>query len=253
MNTVGAVIVTFNSKENLPECVHSLRENDIKEIIVVDNNSTDGTSSVAQSMGLKTIRNQVNVGFGSACNQGAAHITKRNILFINPDARIEKGAILKAQKALSSSARVAVAGMCLVDSRGNPEPDGFGTEPSLLQLLKRRVNRRSTGRCDWVSAGALLANKKAFNAVGGFDPSFFLYWEDVDLCRRLREQGYLVAFVPTARVKHARGASQSSASKKTAYYDASADRYYRKHYAKSIWITQRILRKIYRYYSPLAR
>lgn len=253
MNTIGAVIVTFNSKENLPECVHSLCENGIKEIIVVDNNSTDGTSSVAQSMGLKTIHNAVNIGFGAACNQGAAHITKRNILFINPDARIEKGSILNAQKALSASARVAVAGMCLVDSLGKPEPDSFGVEPSLWQLFKRRVNRRSAGGCDWVSAGALLIKKTAFSAVGGFDPSFFLYWEDVDLCRRLRGMGYLVVCVPTARVKHARGASESSASKKTAHYDASADRYYRKHYAKPIWITQRILRKIYRYYSPLAR
>lgn len=253
----GAVIVTYNSAAYLKDCVKSLRENGIDRIVVIDNNSSDESCSLAKSLaGVEAVCSPANKGFGAACNTGALKLNTELILFINPDARLKPGSLFKARRAILSSPDIAAAGLHLLDESGNPEPDNFGPEPTLTNLFLRKLHIRGISdlrSCSWVSAGAMLVRREAFEQVGGFDPSFFLYWEDVDLCRRFREKGFKIAFVPQAQVNHVRGASQGGLEQKTRRYDAAADRYYRKHYAKPIWITQRILRKIYRFCSPLAR
>jgi N-acetylglucosaminyl-diphospho-decaprenol L-rhamnosyltransferase len=102
----------------------------------------------------------------------------------------------------------------------------------------------------WASAGALLVRRAAWQNVGGFDEQFFLYWEDVDLGRRLKTAGWEIMVLPRPGVIHRRGASLSSGAERRALYDQSADKYFAKHYAKATCLLVRCLRYCYRLWGP---
>ncbi|MGH9857925.1 MAG: glycosyltransferase family 2 protein, partial [Acidobacteriota bacterium] len=137
---------------------------------------------------------------------------------------------------------------------GQPEPYGYGKTVSLPTLLSRRLPKERVlsdmFRVGWVSAAAMLVRRQVFQMLDGFDPDFFMYWEDVDFCYRARLAGVNVAVVPKARAIHQRGHSSSLTRQKTTWYDQSADRYFRKHYSKPVWLFHRLLRTIYRFWQP---
>ncbi|MEX2055241.1 MAG: glycosyltransferase family 2 protein [Candidatus Andersenbacteria bacterium] len=254
---VGVVVVTHNSATAVAACLNSVRENRAEASVVVDNASIDTSVAVAQAVGVQVVQQVTNQGFASGCNLGARRLTQPFILFLNPDAVLAPGALAAAYNYMVDHPQVAVVGLGLVDSEGRPEPDSWGSEVTLGSLV---WGRRHTGTgndqphaCAWVSGGALLIRREVFGQVGGFDEQFFLYWEDVDLCRRVRVHGYTVVALPTATVIHERGASSVTAAQKTQQYDASADRYFRKHYATGVWLMQRFLRRGWRLWSPQVR
>ncbi|MEX1997373.1 MAG: glycosyltransferase family 2 protein [Candidatus Andersenbacteria bacterium] len=253
--TTSAVVVTYNSAATLTACLASLRQNGIAEVVVVDNASTDATTNLVHKLGMHYFPQSHNVGFATACNRGAQSTMSDYILFLNPDAAIFPGALAVAEKYLVDHPKVGVAGLLLVTDSGRVEEASFGSDVTLLSLLWRRLIKpppvpAQPISCGWVSAGACLVRRHAFDAVGGFDPQFFLYWEDVDFGRRLRQAGWRVVLVPQARAYHQRGASQPSLALKTRLYDESADRYFRKHYAGTICLLQRFWRRLYRLFSP---
>ncbi|OGY30904.1 MAG: hypothetical protein A2805_03890 [Candidatus Andersenbacteria bacterium RIFCSPHIGHO2_01_FULL_46_36] len=262
--TIGAVIVTHNSEQYITKCVESLRGEGITDIVVVDSASTDTTLQEVNASQVQVIALSENKGFGYAANKGAQHMNTDYVLFINPDAYLETGALQYAQDLFDGGEKIGVVGLALQDDQGISESAGYGYEPTLMQLMRRQ--RKSSFRpahviprldrgihVDWVSGGAMVVKKAIFDQLGGFDEQFFLYWEDVDFCRRVRQAGYSVWVHPQARAIHIRGASQADTALKTRIYDMSADRYYKKHYSTSIWLLQRILRKIYRIARPEAR
>ncbi|MDP3997224.1 MAG: glycosyltransferase family 2 protein [bacterium] len=255
-NSTGAVIVSYNSRAFLPSCIQSLRANDIANIVVVDNNSDDDSVSTAEQAGATCVPQPRNIGFGAACNIGAAQLTDNAILFINPDTVTEPGAIKLAQDTLNQNRGAAVIGLGLITPQGILEPGNCGHEPTIWHLLTRQVltgkNCRPTQKVDWVSGAAMLIKKQDFARVHGFDERYFMYWEDVDLCHRLRLAGKQIIINPEAKVWHRRGASTAGLREKTRLYDQSADRYFRKHYATPIWLFQRLARHIYRLFFPLA-
>ena len=96
----------------------------------------------------------------------------------------------------------------------------------------------------------MLVRRQAFEQLKGFDSGFFMYWEDVDLCKRARHSRWQVQYDPSIKVSHLRGVSLGSAAKKTQIYDTSADRYFHKHYPLYIWGIQHFGRNIYRFFYP---
>lgn len=268
--TISAVVVTYNNAATLAGCLEGLISHGISSIVVVDNASRDETVKVAQPYPIRLVQQTKNIGFAAAANIGAAKATTKYILFLNPDAVLQNSpkAVLDL---MESDSKVGIAGLGLYDMQGNPEPDSFGEEPTLTSLLTRKfyrqprvssdaIARGKTGETgpaaqvvDWTSGGALLVRTDAFRALGGFDEQFFLYWEDVDLCRRARHAGFVIAHAPAVRVQHQRGASLNDRQRKAVLYDTSADRYFQKHYAAPIWLIQQFLRRLYRLLQPLAR
>lgn len=255
--TIGAVIVTHNSKDHIAACIESIRREGIANIVVVDSESRDTTLTEARALGVQGIALSENQGFGYAANIGARRMNTDYVLFINPDAYLETGAFGRIQDVLNRVQKIGIVGMMLQDVRGKLEKECFGKEPSLIHLLVRKFQRRPMlqipFQADWVSGGAMVVDTKLFSRIGGFDEQFFLYWEDIDFCRRVRQEGYSIWVHPQAKATHIRGASQADMTVKTRIYDVSADRYYKKHYSTPIWLLQRILRKVYRIVRPEAR
>lgn len=248
---IGAIVVTHNNQATLTACLHSLQKANIKDIVVVDNASTDDTLSRVPSH-VTVIKNKQNNGFGAAANQGAQTLENSHLLFLNPDAELQSS-LEQALQAMNQDSRVGIVGLGLYDKQGKLEPHSFGAFPTLTSLFFRKLRHLLTSYSllltpypNWVSAGALIVRKEAWQELGGFDPAFFMYWEDVDLCYRARKAGWLTAHLPHVRVSHERGASLPDASKKTRLYDDSADRYFKKHYPWYIWGTHHYWRWLYR-------
>lgn len=238
MNT-GAVVVTYQTPNRLLQsCLTSLRSNRIQDISVVANTKKN------------------NPGFAAAANIGANRLSTDYLIFINPDAVLAPGALAIAQRYLERHPAVGVVGFLLRSPAGQVEVMSFGAPVTPLSLIARHFIKprlpRHPAPVGWVSAGALLVRRRLFKQLGGFDPRFFLYWEDVDLCRRALEADYQVVLHPSAQAIHRRGASLSDNWRRTKLYDHSADKYFRKHYPEMICLMVRSARSLYRLLSPRA-
>jgi GT2 family glycosyltransferase len=176
------------------------------------------------------------------------------VLIINPDCRLVSGAIATLEAEMDRHPECAIAGPRILDpdgtvqgsARGDPDmlTGLFGRASILRRLLpwlpisKRNVvdgtiaTSGASAEVDWVSGACMFARREALAAVGGFDERYFLYWEDADLCRRLREEGYHIRYVPAATAIHRVGHSSRTvhATAVRAFHD-SAYLYYSTHIA----------------------
>jgi N-acetylglucosaminyl-diphospho-decaprenol L-rhamnosyltransferase len=198
---ISAVVVTHESASCVGKCLASLREHlPDAELVVVDNASNDESAQLARSSGARVIELPRNVGFGRGCNAGVAATSGEHVLFVNPDVTLVSVRQEELEELLASRPFGLVPGR-LVDSTGAvrrerrlPEPSFLADflthtvgmlRPRGLRLPKRPSRDSSDG---WASAALLLAARDEFERVGGFDPRFFLYYEDRDLCARYRTE-----------------------------------------------------------------
>lgn len=239
-----AVIVSYNVASLLHECLASIADaaetgGITVHVVVVDNASTDHSIQVARANpGTTVVANPRNVGFGVACNQGIAiarAIGSQHVLFLNPDARLAPNALEALRNALEASPRHAIAGPDLRFPDGRPQPprrrfpnlatllvestplqwrgggiDGSPGWPVIGQIIRRYQCADIPdvpGTVDWISGACLFVRVTALVAVGGFDPAFFLYFEETDLARRLQQSGWTCTYAPASRVFHHRSQS----------------------------------------------
>ncbi|MGP8243826.1 MAG: glycosyltransferase family 2 protein [Bryobacteraceae bacterium] len=230
MRDVGIVVVTYNSEQEIGPCLDAALATGA-QIVVVDNASRDGTVAEANRRGVTVLANPQNRGFAAAANQGFAALNTPYVLLLNPDAVILSG--LDRLRAACQPPHAA-AGGCLLDARGKPQigfmarslptPAALILEALVLNKIWPRnpVNRRYRGldlpydrECAVEQpAGAFLMLRRAvWQELGGFDESFWPLWfEDVDLCRRMAAAGFLSYYVPEALAKHSGGHSLSRLS-----------------------------------------
>src|SRR5262249_55675556 len=229
---VSVVVVSFNTREVLLRCLAALHAH-VRlpfETIVVDNASADGSADAVRAgfPDARVVANSANVGFSRANNLGLRAARGEHVLVLNSDCEVRPGAVEALAAVLDARPDVAIVGPRTVGSDGRPQVS-FG--PRLTPLgewrQRRLVRGGREGRADvlrevaalaareqepdWVSASCLLARRRALDAVGGFDESFFLYEEDVDLCLRVRAAGGRVVYTPTAEVVHHLGRSMDQA------------------------------------------
>lgn len=247
----SAVVVVYNNEPSIVEhCFKSVRDNGVTKVVLVDNASSFNYQPLAQRFSAHYLRHKKNEGFAAAVNHGAQELTSQYLLLLNPDACLPPQAVARAEALLATDPKVGMVGFLLCDPAGQVETSSFGPAVTLWSLLSRKLYQPSVPRTPmpvgWVSAGACMIRSSVWQKCGGFDPAFFLYWEDVDLCRRIYHHGFTVLLMPTIRVRHERGLSLKDTLQKTALYDASADRYFRKHYAQGIWKMHLYLRSLYR-------
>jgi GT2 family glycosyltransferase len=223
---------------------------------VVDNASQDGSGAIAQEFApaVALVANAANVGFGRAVNQALARVRAPFVLIMNPDCHLQPGAVAALEDELRRRPRCALVGPRILDpdgsvqgsARGDPDmlTGVFGRSAVLRRLLPwLAVARRNVVDAtvtaggpsvvvDWLSGACVLARREALADVGGFDERYFLYWEDADLCRRLRARGHHVRYVPSATAVHRVGHSSRTAraSSVRAFHD-SAYLYYATHVA----------------------
>jgi N-acetylglucosaminyl-diphospho-decaprenol L-rhamnosyltransferase len=209
--TVVAIVVAHNSVRSLPQCLQALGGQ--VPVVVVDNASSDGSVEAARKGGAFVILNTTNEGYGRANNQGVRAAERAEwCLIINPDAVVDRVCLSTLLKASERNPGAAVIAPRLV------EPDGriFVHAKSVLS----DVASTDDGAADvaegdrvvrFVSGACMLVRRNAFLAVGGFDERIFLFYEDDDLCLRLRKAGFKIVQVDDAVVRHARGSSSEPA------------------------------------------
>lgn len=225
--TVGGVIVNFNAREYLLRCVASLRQDGVDPVVVVDNGSTDGSEeALAEAFPeAKWFSTGANLGYGGAANRGAGVAGGEYLLVCNADVVVDAGAVPALTALLQRRPDVAAVGPLVVDSAGQLYPsarrfpdlvEAFGHgivgqfwpgNPFSRRYTMAEWDHSGAREVDWVSGSCFLARREAWEAVGGFDSSYFMYMEDVDLCWRLRKAGWEVAYEPKARVTHVQGVS----------------------------------------------
>ncbi len=262
----SAIVVTYNSAGAISWCLEALTREDC-EIIVVDNASQDGTLQRVEEFvawhPVRLIANDANLGFGAAVNQGAREATGDVLLILNPDAIAEPGAVQAILRCLESTHAAAVGG-ALLEADGQPARGfAFRRLPTLAPLLgevlllhqlwpHNPVSRRY--RCldaDYSQqqqveqpAGACLAvTRTAWDSVGGFDEQFFPVWfEDVDLCKRLLDRGEKIFYCPAARFHHsgAHSVGQLAFRDKQLFWYTNMTRYARKHFSEGKVIILRV-------------
>jgi N-acetylglucosaminyl-diphospho-decaprenol L-rhamnosyltransferase len=251
---LAAIIVYFRTPAGLSACLDGLRKQTTPpaEIVVIDNSSAiDGVDRrPASGADWEWVRADGNLGFGAACNLGAQVTHSDNLLMLNADVALDADASRHLRSAVESDPEVGVVGPRIHGADGEIELSarafptvvtGLVGRSSLLTKVLARINRtpsglsgalRSSGRVDWVSGACMLIRRHAFDQVGGFDEDYWMYWEDADLCRRLRERGWATVLCTDAEARHNTGASGRSRSTIEAFH-ASAARYYERHVART--------------------
>jgi N-acetylglucosaminyl-diphospho-decaprenol L-rhamnosyltransferase len=263
---VSLISVTYRSAEPATEMLRSVAADgwinadgsptSRGEIIVVDSGSGDDTVSILRSRfaALNVQASEQNVGFGRGSNLGAAAASGDFLAFVNPDVLLPPGVLASLQQYLEGRPRVAIAGPAIVDGAGRPS---IATQrfPSLPLELKRqwagllaplgwsdRGDRApcARGPVDWVSGACLVIRREVFEQLGGFDPTFFLYYEETDLCRRVIAAGHEVHHLPDLSVVHDQGACAKAADGQRHHgrlegpFRASRRHYFRKHHGRAV-------------------
>jgi GT2 family glycosyltransferase len=246
---VDVVVVSYETRETLLECLAALVAEPTASVVVIDNASRDGTAAAVRERfpSVRLVANAENVGFARACNQGARESRARYLLFLNPDATLAPGSLGALAAILEARPRVGVVGPRTRSANGDIQVS-TGPDLSLVSEIRQRRLVRGVARrdaailveaeglhavereVDWVSGACLMIRREAFDAVSGFDERFFLYEEDADLCRRVRAAGWKVLFSPGAEARHALGRSMARSPERARLeYQRSHLLYYRKH------------------------
>lgn len=247
----SVIIVNYNTIELIGRCLDSIfaysNVNEL-EVVVVDNGSTDGSQAFLESefaSKIKLIKNSLNGGFGVANNQGAREANGDFLFFLNSDT-LFKLDVLAGLKKIFINDKVGVVAPILILPDGKKQPYSSGRMPNLKSVLfkKGALDVVDKDEIEWVSGAALAVRKNIFKEIGGFDEKFFMYFEDVDLCKRIISLGYKVSLACEVEVIHYGGASFNDYGKKKKIYYRSQDYFYIKHYG----LLARIIVKIARFF-----
>lgn len=221
---LSIIIVNYRSEQYLKSCVASLynklKNIPDKEVIIVNNDEKEELTEIAAKFpSINIINHQKNIGFGAANNRGAGKARGKYLLFLNPDAEITDKNFIDILDKFKENQEVGVIGPRLVMESGETQWWCAGKEFNLWRLIKNNLGiiesrkiweNESEIFADWVSGAALSVRKEIFEKIGGFDEKFFMYFEDEDLCKRIRKCGHKVLYYPKIKVLHKGGKSRQS-------------------------------------------
>ena len=230
MVDVAVILINYNASEFTLKCIESVKDKtrtDVSyEIIVTDNNSEfDDFENLKEKFPedsrCKLLRSDVNTGFGGGNMFGAAVANARYLLFLNNDALFMNDCLSILTKYMDAHREVGVCTAQNYDEHDNLVPS-FDHNKGIRRLLlgreflektnpkrypKRKTEYNEPITVDWVNGAFLLFRKEAFEAIDGFDTNIFLYWEEMDLCHRLRKSEYKTVLYPEAKILHYQGVS----------------------------------------------
>jgi N-acetylglucosaminyl-diphospho-decaprenol L-rhamnosyltransferase len=247
---VAVVVVSHNSSRHLAKLGEQLAAGTTVPArkVVVDNASRDGSPKVAAAAGFEVIETGRNDGFGAGCNAGLRAVENEFVLFCNPDIEPAPEAIEQLLSTLRKVPDAAIAGGDFDEERPGRRfarisghivgflPGTINRRPALARLERRFEIDRSApyATVDYAVGAFILCRTAPVREIGGFDESFFLYFEEVDLALRLSRRGWKSLLVPSARVAHEHGASSEGvdAPTMTSFRMHSAYLYYRKHFPR---------------------
>ncbi|MES2862938.1 MAG: glycosyltransferase family 2 protein [Bacteroidota bacterium] len=226
MNKLSVIIVNYKGWNALEECLDSLEDIHSEEIslevIVVDNCSNDGNFFVFQKKfhQFTFILNSGNNGFANGCNVGAANATSDYYLFLNPDTKVTQNDLEIYFKSYIEHQEIALMSCLQVDEKGKyykqhnllPKVITFFGLPRAIykKLFKNKIDQTFNSNNEflypeWVTGAVVLISKDWFNKVKGWNEDFWMYMEDVDLCKKVSDNGGKIAVLKTATIFHKHG------------------------------------------------
>jgi len=283
---VSIIVISFNTRDLLRRCLTSLRDecarlapDSAAEILVVDNASRDGSAEMVAAefsgagVPVRLIRSDVNLGFGAANNRAIQAARGRHIVLLNSDAFLHHGALACALAHIEADPTAGIGGAKLVGDDGAWQPAARAF-PSILRDafvltgLASRFPRSRTlaaaertwadpnrpAEVDWVTGAFMILRREALEKAGLFDPAFFLYCEEVDLCRRVKTAGFRVLYWPDIVVMHLHGASSRQVGDEVfsenetqivLWRMRSNFLYYRKHHGAKVWMARWLEESLY--------
>jgi N-acetylglucosaminyl-diphospho-decaprenol L-rhamnosyltransferase len=225
-----AVIVTYQSARTVGgtlAAARRCREEGLLQTVVVDNASGDGTREILERerTWARVVLSDRNNGFGRGCNIGIAHVATPYTIFINPDAVIEPPALRTMLEFMDEHPRAGIVGPAIVCGdheiqalqHTGPCPTPWTVLRAAIPLLRRRtdlvtiVPGSAPMRTGWINGAALMIRSALLRELEGFDPRFFLYWEETDLCKRVLERGFEIWAHGGALAHHVVGESSRAA------------------------------------------
>ena len=226
------IIVNYNSTDCLLNCLKSLYDTlaDLSaNVFVQDNGSRDGVGRInKQFPEVHFCQNKSNIGFASAVNNALKQCSAPYVVLLNPDSLVKKGFFISILQYMTDNPNVGIIGPKILDGDGKiqgsarsfptPLTAFFGRKSLITRLFPNNpvttsnvLTTQSDGKTpmevDWVSGACMVVNKKAIDKVGVLDERFFIYWEDADWCRRMRDAGWKVVYFPKSCVIHHVGVS----------------------------------------------
>jgi N-acetylglucosaminyl-diphospho-decaprenol L-rhamnosyltransferase len=220
---ITAIVVSHESASTLERCLQRLRAaRDVSEIRVIDNASLDCTLDIiqrhaAQDPRVRFIGNPDNPGFAVGCNQGARESTAPWLAFVNPDLMVEADTLSRLRDHAEALGGNALLGVNLIDENGVADGAARRRDPDFGAMLRAPLSASrldvsmdtaaGVQTVDAVSGALMLVSRGLFERLNGFDEGYRLHAEDLDLCRRARAAGAVVAVANDLRVLHVRGVS----------------------------------------------
>jgi GT2 family glycosyltransferase len=255
---VDVVVVSYNSRGQLLACIEPLLGMAEAHVIVVDNASPDASLEVVHGLDVTAIQRETNGGFAAGVNAGWRAGSSPYVLLLNPDARIGAESLRALTRVLDDTPVAGAAAPRIVNDDGSLDhsqrrfPRLRSTFARALflhrlfpgaawtdELVRDEDAYARRGAPEWVSGACVLVRRDALVELEGLDEGFFMYSEDVDLCRRLRSAGFEIVFEPAAVVEHVGGASAPRSGLLPALA-ASRVRYARKHHGRLVALLERI-------------
>ncbi|MFA5961407.1 MAG: glycosyltransferase family 2 protein [Parcubacteria group bacterium] len=253
---LSIIIVNYKSRAYLEKCLISIFAKidagiDF-EVIVVNNDAEQEIVALTEAFPkVRVMQNQKNSGFGSANNFGAKEAKGEVLFFLNPDTEVSSGKISSVLEEFSKDVDLGILGAKLINPDSTVQKWIAGGEVSLWRIIgnnfcmirdKKYWQSSEETSVAWVAGTAMFARKKLFLELGGFDEQFFMYFEDTDLCRRMRLFGKNVLYFPAFSVLHHGGKSFSEKNKQKKAYYLSQERYFKKHRGNFEFLLLRFLR-----------
>ena len=222
---ISVIIVSYNSTELLAECVLRVLESTVGvQLIVSDNGSTDGSLAAIEDIALNdnrvnVIRNGINHGFAVGNNLVLPLAVGAYVLFLNPDCLVEPTTLARVKEVLESNPCAAMAGCLIKNPDGTVEAASQRLIPTPGRLLYEWLLGAPKSSfsmppdvpeirpVEAISGAFMLVRRDVLDQIGGFDPNYFMHWEDLDLCLRVKREGYEILFVPDVEVVHVKGQS----------------------------------------------
>lgn len=252
---VTAVIVTYQSAKTIARALaaaHRCHAAGLLEAVVVDNGSTDATQDILarEARWARVLLTGHNNGFGRGCNIGFAHVTSAYTIFINPDAVVEPEALQTMLRFMEEHPRVGIVGPAIIEgehgAQGQIQVTGERPTPAAVLRSALPWSRRlglmhpilpgaQAQRTGWVCGAVFMIRTELMRKLHGFDPRFFLYWEETDVCQRAEDAGFETWALGLAVAHHVGGASSSPDDTRIGgciakHYFQSRHYYLRKHH-----------------------
>lgn len=256
---VFVVIVSWNVKNHLNKCLLSLKKAGVfnNQIVVVDNNSKDGTTDFIEKkyLNINLIKNDKNKGFAAAVNQGMKRAKDLRVLILNPDCEVYPNSISKCLEIMNHDNRIGIIGCQLLNTDGTIQPSVRSfpkmIDQWLIMLKLHRIfsksrylkryflsdfNYHKDQDVDQIKGAFFMISDKLIKSIGKFDEKYYLWFEEVDYCYRAKQAGFIIRFTAQAQVTHHSGESFRKvwSLSKQVFFTRSLIIYFKKHSLKSV-------------------